>query len=131
MLEHTTDPVLVLRQLRRVATGDGVFIVSLPNVAHLSVRLLLLTGRFPRMERGILDQTHLHFYTKDTAAAMLGEAGLEVITTTATGVPLDELWPAGEGGVAYRVLTRLQHLALHLAPRLFAFQWIFLARQAQ
>jgi 2-polyprenyl-3-methyl-5-hydroxy-6-metoxy-1,4-benzoquinol methylase len=128
VLEHVADPVVVLRQLREVATRDAVFVVSLPNVAHLSVRLLLLLGRFPRMERGILDKTHLHFYTRHTATAMLHEAGLEVIRTTATGVPLDELWPAGEGSRPYRVLTRMQHLALRLAPRLFGFQWIFVAR---
>lgn len=129
VLEHTVDPVAVVRQLRRVATGDALFIISLPNVAHLAVRLLLLFGRFPAMERGILDRTHLHFYTRDTAVAMLRDGGLEVIRASATGVPLDELWPSGEGTLPYRLLTRLQHLALALAPRLFGFQWIFVARQ--
>lgn len=128
VLEHLPDPVGALRQLRRAATADAAFIVSLPNVAHLAVRLLLLAGRFPRMERGILDRTHLHFFTRDTAIATLREAGLEVVGTSATGIPLDELWPGGEGSVPYRALTRLQHLALALAPRLFGFQWVLTAR---
>ena len=127
VLEHTVDPVAVLGQLRAVATDDAVFIISLPHVAHLAVRLLLLLGRFPRMERGILDKTHLHFYTRDTAEETLRAAGLRVAQAYPTGVPLDELWPAGQGTAPYRAMMGLQHLALRLAPRLFAFQWIFVA----
>ncbi len=127
VLEHTVDPVGVLGQLRAVATDDAVFIISLPHVAHLAVRLLLLLGRFPRMERGILDKTHLHFYTRDTAEETLRAAGLRVAGAYPTGVPLDELWPGGQGSAPYTVLMWLQHLALRVAPRLFAFQWVFVA----
>lgn len=129
VLEHTVDPVGVLRQIRRVAADDALFIISLPNVAHIAVRLLLLLGKFPQMERGILDRTHLHFYTLDTARAMLAEAGLETIRVRSTGVPLDELWRAGEGSLIYTLLMRLQHLALLIAPRMFGFQWVLVARQ--
>ena len=97
VLEHLPDPVATLGQLRRAATADATFIVSVPNVAHLAVRLMLLLGRFPRMERGILDRTHLQFFTRDTAVALLRDAGLEVVRVSATGIPLDELWPKGEG----------------------------------
>jgi SAM-dependent methyltransferase len=128
VLEHVVDPVSVIEQLRRVATPDALFIVSLPNVAHLAVRLLLLIGKFPQMDRGILDRTHLHFWTLDTARAMLRSAGLEVVRVRPTGVPLDELWKGGEGSPIFTLLMRLQHLALLLAPRLFGFQWVFVAR---
>lgn len=131
VLEHTVDPVSVVRQLRRVATDNALFIISLPNVAHLAVRLLLLAGRFPQMDRGILDRTHLHFWTLDTARDMLRCGGLEVIRARPTGVPLDELWPDGQDRRLYKLLMRLQHLALLLAPRLFGFQWVLVARQAQ
>jgi len=69
VLEHTVDPVSVLNQMRATATEDALFIISLPNVAHIAARLLLLAGRFPQMERGIFDRTHLHFYTRATASA--------------------------------------------------------------
>jgi 2-polyprenyl-3-methyl-5-hydroxy-6-metoxy-1,4-benzoquinol methylase len=128
VLEHTVDPVAVLRQLRAAATNDAIFLISLPNVAHLAVRLLLLFGRFPQMERGILDRTHLHFYTRQTAIELLAQAGLHVAQVTPTGVPLDELWPGGEQHALYRLLMRLQHLALRVAPRLFGFQWVLVAR---
>lgn len=130
VLEHTVDPQAVVQQLCRVATDDAYFIISLPNVAHVAVRLMLLLGRFPQMERGILDRTHLHFYTRDTAEDMLQDAGLSVVYARPTGVPLDELWPSGEGSLPYNVLMRLQHLALLLAPRVFGFQWVLVARKA-
>lgn len=130
VLEHTVDPEAVIAQLRRVATDDALFIISLPNVAHLAVRLMLLFGRFPQMERGILDRTHLHFYTLDTAADMLRRAGLEVVRARPTGVPLDELWREGEGNLLFNALMRLQHFALLLAPRLFGFQWVIVAKKA-
>jgi 2-polyprenyl-3-methyl-5-hydroxy-6-metoxy-1,4-benzoquinol methylase len=130
VLEHTADPVAVLGRLRAVATDDAVFIISLPHVAHLAIRLLLLCGRFPQMERGILDRTHLHFYTRDTAEELLRAAGLRVTHAYPTGIPLDELWPAGEGSAPYRLMQWAQHRALRLAPRLFAFQWIFVAYPA-
>jgi 2-polyprenyl-3-methyl-5-hydroxy-6-metoxy-1,4-benzoquinol methylase len=127
VLEHTVDPVAVLHQLRQAAAEDATFIISLPTVAHLAVRLMLLFGQFPQMERGILDRTHLHFYTRDTAEGMLRNAGLRVLRASVTGVPLDELWPRGEGRPLFNLLTRLQHMALRLAPRMFGFQWIFVA----
>ena len=130
VLEHTVDPVAVLRRLRQAATDDATFVISLPNVAHLAVRLMLLFGRFPRMEKGILDKTHLHFFTRDTAEAMLRDAGLKVEEASVTGVPLEELWRGGEGGLLLRLGRNLQFLASSVAPRLFGYQWVFVARPA-
>ena len=131
VLEHTVDPVAALTRLRAAATDDATLIVSLPNVAHLAVRMMLLFGKFPKMERGILDKTHLHFFTRDTAEQMLRQAGLKVASARATGVPVDELWRRGEGKVLVRAAVRMQHLALDLAPRLFGMQWVFVAEPAQ
>lgn len=130
VIEHTADPVAALRRLRAAATCDALFIVSVPNVAHLAVRLLLLCGRFPRMERGILDRTHLQFFTRDSATGLLRDAGLRVERVHTTGVPLEELWPGQRFRTLYGVLSRLQRIALTLAPRVFAYQWIFVARPA-
>jgi 2-polyprenyl-3-methyl-5-hydroxy-6-metoxy-1,4-benzoquinol methylase len=128
ILEHTPDPVAVLRRLRRRPTDDATFVVSVPNVAHLAVRLMLLAGRFPKMARGPLDRTHLQFFTKDTARQMVEEAGLRVVRTTTTGVPLDEIWKRGEGSAMYRAATKCQHAALAVAPRLFGFQWVMVCK---
>lgn len=128
VLEHTVNPADVLRQLRGVATEDALFIISLPNVTHLAVRLMLLGGYFPKMERGILDRTHLHFFTRDTARALLESAGLKVEGVSATGVPLDELWRNGQGGRVFTAAIRAQHAAVAVWPRMFGFQWVFAAR---
>ena len=127
VLEHTVDPVAVLRRLRAAATDDATFIISLPNVAHLAIRLMLLFGKFPKMERGILDKTHLHFFTRDTAEKMLRQAGLRVVSVSNTGVPVDELWKSGQGKMLFRVAMRTQHLALDVMPRVFGYQWIMVA----
>lgn len=129
VLEHVVDPAGVLRQLRRSATPDAAFIVSVPNVAHLAVRLMLLAGRFPRMDRGILDRTHLHFFTRDTAVDMLRDGGLEVESVSATGVPLEELFRSPwQQKRLIPALSFVQHAGVRLLPRLTGFQWIFLAR---
>jgi 2-polyprenyl-3-methyl-5-hydroxy-6-metoxy-1,4-benzoquinol methylase len=130
VLEHIVDPVAVLTQLRATATKDATFIISLPNVAHIAARLLLLAGRFPQMERGIFDRTHLHFYTRATAEAMLGDAGLQVVRARPTPVPIEQIWPAGARPALLRALMLAQRAGLLLAPALFGFQWIFVARPA-
>ena len=128
VLEHTVDPVRVLGKLMQAATLDATFIVSLPNVAHIAARLLLLFGRFPQMDRGIFDRTHLHFYTLRTATDMLRVAGLRTVLARPTPVPLEQIWPAGRGARLLSALMALQHAGLLLAPTLFGFQWILLAR---
>lgn len=128
VLEHIVDPAAVLRRLRRAAAADATFIVSLPNIAHLSARLLLLTGHFPEMERGIFDRTHLHFYTRRTAETLLEAAGLQVVTRLATPVPLDLVWPHLQGSRVLDALMRLQQTSVDLLPDLFGYQWILVAR---
>jgi SAM-dependent methyltransferase len=131
VLEHTVDPERVLRKLSQAATADAIFIISLPNVAHIAARLLLLCGQFPQMDRGIFDRTHLHFYTRRTAAQMLRAAGLSVLLARPTPVPLEQIWPARLGIPALKALMALQRLGLLLAPTLFGFQWIMVARNGE
>lgn len=128
VLEHVVDPLAALAKLRAAATDDARFVISVPNVAHVAVRTMLLFGFFPRMKRGILDKTHLHFFTRRTALQLLEEAGFVVDRVSATPVPLDELWPSGEGSFVFKALMGIQHLFVTLFPRLFGYQWILLAR---
>jgi 2-polyprenyl-3-methyl-5-hydroxy-6-metoxy-1,4-benzoquinol methylase len=130
VLEHTPNPIAVIESLKRAAKPDATFIISVPNIAHIAVRMLLLIGKFPKMERGPLDKTHLQFLTKDTAIEMVESAGLKVERVFCTGVPLDEVFKNTDGkpGAMQNLCTSLQHVALGIAPRLFGFQWIMVAR---
>lgn len=131
VLEHLADPVSVLKRLRAVAAPDAKFIISVPNVAHLAIRLMLLFGKFPKMERGILDKTHLQFWTRATGTEMLRDAGLRVERFSVTGVPFDEIWKGGEGNLLFKALVRMQHALLWLMPGVFGYQLIFVATAAR
>jgi 2-polyprenyl-3-methyl-5-hydroxy-6-metoxy-1,4-benzoquinol methylase len=129
VLEHTPDPLEVLLKLNRLAAPDAVYLISLPNVAHLAVRLMLLVGIFPQMERGILDKTHRHFFTRASASRLLQRAGLKIAHIGAAGVPLDELWPSGEGSAVYNGLMAAQYACVKVLPKLLAMQFIFEANR--
>ena len=128
VLEHLPDPHAVLKQLVKAATPDATFLISVPNIAHFSVRLMLLAGRFPKFERGILDRTHLQFFTRDTAEQMLKSAGLKIEKVTATGVPLEHLWAGGEGRALFKLIRGCQNIAVDIVPRFAGYQWVFQAR---
>lgn len=80
VLEHLRDPLRVLRALRPFLSDDGFFVISVPNVAHGSVRLALLGGRFDYQDVGLLDRTHVSFFTRQTLEQMLDDAELGVVT---------------------------------------------------
>ena len=129
VLEHTPDPEAVLRQLVAASTSNAVFVISLPNVAHLAARLLLLVGSFPRHDRGIFDRTHLHFYTRSTALELIHSADLRVTRVSTTPVPLEDVWPAALGPHARELAMQMQVLAGRLARTLLAFQWLIVGRR--
>lgn len=99
VLEHLPYPDVVLtRLLRRYAKPGTPVMISLPNVAHLYVRLGLLLGRFDYTERGILDRTHLRFFTLRTAHQLCLDCGIRVRSVSVTPVPLPLVHPLfGEG----------------------------------
>src|SRR5262249_16497031 len=78
VLEHLKDPVSVLKGLRQFLSPQGYLVTSIPNVAHLSVRLALLQGRFPYGANGVLDRTHLRFFTLESIERLLDDAGFVI-----------------------------------------------------
>jgi 2-polyprenyl-3-methyl-5-hydroxy-6-metoxy-1,4-benzoquinol methylase len=79
VLEHLPDPAGVLIEGRKALRPGGSVVISLPNVAHVDVKLALLAGRFDYRDYGLLDRTHLRFFTKDSILQMLDDAGLAVV----------------------------------------------------
>lgn len=94
VLEHLPDPEIVLTNLlRRYAKPGTPILISLPNVAHLYVRLSLLLGQFNYSDRGILDRTHLRFFTLRTAQQLMENCDLRLQSTQVTPVPLPLVHP--------------------------------------
>jgi len=130
VLEHLRHPLSVLTALRDALAEDGEVLISIPNVAHLWMRLSLLAGRFDYAERGILDRTHLRFFTRRTLAALIVAAGLRPTRITATPVPLYQVVPARWHGRALAAAHAVSAASARVLPRLLAYQFVVLARRA-
>ena len=87
VLEHLPDSTTTLRKLSRLLEAGGHVIVSVPNIAHLSVSVpLLLKRRFTYQDLGILDRTHVRFFVEDTAIKLLNDANLIVTSGLISGL---------------------------------------------
>ena len=84
VLEHLLEPASVLESALSLLRPDGTVVISIPNVAHGAVRLTLLQGRWDYRPTGLLDRTHIRFFTLETLLAMLADAGLLVTDLRAT-----------------------------------------------
>lgn len=76
VLEHLKDPWTAVRQLGEALRPGGALIVSVPNIATLSVMLPLLRGRFDYQDAGVLDRTHLRWFTRSSAIELVTGSGL-------------------------------------------------------
>ena len=130
ILEHLPNPEMVLKTLRRLVKDEGVLLVSLPNVANVTVRWSLLSGRFDYAERGILDKTHLRFFTSRTGRRLVEENGFRVTAVTPTAMPVELAVPA-LGRRPWAAAARASASGLARAvPGLFAYQFVFEAAPA-
>jgi SAM-dependent methyltransferase len=128
VLEHLSDPRAVLQALDQTLTPGGTVIVSVPNVAHLWVRLSLLAGRFDYADRGILDRTHLRFFTRRTLLELLRDAGLAVIEVAVTPVPLPLVVPSRWHGPWLARVHALSAGAARGWPGGLAYQFVAVCR---
>jgi len=79
VLEHLHDSDSVLAALAGKLTPDGCIVISLPNIAHVSVTVpLLLSRRFPYADAGLLDRTHLRFFVEHSIVEFVAKAGLVI-----------------------------------------------------
>ena len=124
VLEHIAQPDQALRRLRGLQLAGCEFLISVPNIANIWVRVNLLLGRLDYADRGILDRTHLRFFTRSTFSAMLRAAGLEIAELRVTPIPLNLVHPVfqqtGWGRAIHALLARLT-TAL---PTLLGYQFV-------
>jgi SAM-dependent methyltransferase len=88
VLEHLRDPLAVLRACRAALKPGGYVVLSLPNIAHADVKLQLLDGRFPYRDTGLLDRTHLRFFTLESVHQLLHDAGLLPVDLRRVTIPV-------------------------------------------
>ncbi len=131
VLEHLRDPARLLRQLHKVTSAETVLVSSVPNIAHWYPRLRIGFGRFDYDRRGILDATHLRFFTWRSFAAMAARAGWRVEQRRLTGLPLEVLGfedeTSGRPGLR-RALARVDRAGRAAWPSLFAYQYVAVMR---
>jgi 2-polyprenyl-3-methyl-5-hydroxy-6-metoxy-1,4-benzoquinol methylase len=128
VLEHLRHPHRVLSDCRALLRRDGRILVSLPNVANITVRLALLLGRFQYRPRGILDETHVRFYTRRSARQLLEQNGLEIIEEKATVMPVELALGASPRNILMRLINRALAGLTALLPGLLGYQIILVAR---
>lgn len=104
VLEHLRDPWSVLRRLSAALGGGGQLVASIPNVRYLPVvGDLVVRGRFDYRPEGVLDRTHLRFFTRRSVHQLVAGAGF--VDVEVHGRPLSRPWkrllaaPLGDLGV--------------------------------
>jgi methionine biosynthesis protein MetW len=103
VLEHTRHSERILLQAKELLKSGGNVIVSVPNIAHWRVRFGLLFGKFNYADSGILDKTHLRFFTRRSARVMLENSGFVMSKMDFSGYSLP-------------------HWVIRMFPGLFAIQ---------
>ncbi len=129
ILEHLKNPMEVFRSFNQYLAAGGTIIVSVPNIAHLYVRLKLLAGRFDYMERGILDQTHLRFFTLEGFERFLREGGVRPTEIVGTPVPLYLVWPRFRDAAWLRLLHKCNAALARSWKTMFGYQFVAVCRK--
>lgn len=124
VLEHLVDPEVVLARLVRLQKPQTQFLISVPNVANLWIRLNLLFGKFDYRENGIMDRTHLHFYTRRTFKELLRQAGLTLLELKVTPLPLNRLSAFFLNNRLGRTIHWILAALTRLFPTLLGYQFV-------
>jgi hypothetical protein len=128
ILEHLPRPERLLALLEPLFAAGGILIASIPNVANVTVRASLAAGRFSYTDRGLLDRTHLRFYTRRSARTLLEESGFTIVFEAVTPMPVELAVPAlARPPLAAPVRGAARALA-RAWPALFGYQFVFEAR---
>lgn len=128
-LEHLRDPWRLLREIRASIDPDGCLLVCLPNAQHWSVQWRLASGQFRYEDSGLMDRTHIRWFTRTTLIEMLTGAGWRIEQGMSRNLPS----AAAQDAIldALRVLARAGGFDAEEAVRdATPFQYVFKCRPA-
>jgi glycosyltransferase involved in cell wall biosynthesis len=128
VLEHLIHPEDLLAEAKETLNQHGQLIVSVPNIANITVRLMLLFGKFNYTERGILDRTHLRFFTRKTARRFLEQGGWEILESKVTVMPLELVLGLSPTNPLMRALTGMLAAATAIFPGLLGYQLMYVVK---
>jgi 2-polyprenyl-3-methyl-5-hydroxy-6-metoxy-1,4-benzoquinol methylase len=121
LIEHLRTPEDFLARVRPLLAAGGRLVLTTPTVANWAMRLGLLVGRWRYTERGILDRTHLHLFTRATLVEALERSGYRVVDLDFTApVPV----------IRAPAVERVAHAVGRIRPSLFAYQFVVSATPA-
>lgn len=83
VLEHLYDPWALLRRIRQLVAPDAQIIACVPNAQHWSMQIKLNCGQFRYQDQGLMDRTHIRWFTRITMIEMFASSGYKIIE----GVP--------------------------------------------
>lgn len=127
VLEHLRSPTHALALVREALAPDGHVFISVPNIANITVRLGLLFGIFEYRDRGILDFTHLRFYTVRTIRREVEKAGFRIEEISGSSVPIRLIAGRFTPELVLRAGERILSWMTRAWRGLFAYQVILVA----
>lgn len=128
VLEHLEDPLSVLMIAKKYLKNDGRLLISIPNTANFTILFNLLFGKFEYQDYGIMDRTHLRFFTKKTAEKLLDNAGLKIMFfDVVAGLEASNFYKKTIGRITFRLLPLryLEYFLARLFPDFFALEFIY------
>ncbi len=123
VLEHLMNPLGVLLDFRRFLKPDGYFLISLPNIAHASVKAALLQDRFEYMDAGIMDKTHIRFFTYRSIGELLAAAKIKIVDARGTFTNQKKAHWVGDDGLPEAVQQFIAN-----DPHSFVMQYVMKAK---
>jgi 2-polyprenyl-3-methyl-5-hydroxy-6-metoxy-1,4-benzoquinol methylase len=125
VLEHLANPEQLLARIHHWLHPEGILLASIPNIANVSIRAALLFGHFRYTERGILDRTHLSFYTRSSAERLITDSGFRVTSVRPTAMPYELALPFLSHAALAAPTRAFAQSTARLFPTLFGYQFVF------
>lgn len=127
VLEHLVDPSAVMAKLGRVLAPHGVIVISVPNIRFHEVIHMLSHGAWTYYEQGIMDATHLRFFTRTDLRIMIENGGMEAVEIIPLNQRPPSFLPLNEDGSLTLGLVTMENVDDEAHGEFLTYQWLGLA----